>query len=105
MEEENEWGEGREFVSDESGDDISDLEDLEYAEDEDDSDEDDEGNTVARSSASKSKPQLSMPKGTTLGKRKAPEKRKPHAKKPRGARVEVEYEEETEPPRKETVSW
>ncbi|KAG8872761.1 hypothetical protein FRB97_007357 [Tulasnella sp. 331] len=105
MEEENEWGEGREFVSDESGDDISDLEDLEQAEDENDSDEDDGGDSGALSSAPKSKPQLPMSKGKTLGKRKAPEKWKSHAKKPRGARVEVEYEEETEPPRKETVSW
>jgi len=103
MEEEGEWDDDREFVSGESGDELSDLEDLAQAEDDEDEDESDRGDDDAGTS---SRPKPST-RPTSLGKRKVLEKPLPPSKKPRqrGARVEVEYEEETEPPQKELVSW
>ncbi|KAG9004030.1 hypothetical protein FRB94_002739 [Tulasnella sp. JGI-2019a] len=108
MQDENDWSDGREFVSGsgESGDEISDLEDLEYAEDSDDDDDPGSGDGGPGPSSSlkpksQAKSQKPPPKPTTLGKRKGAETRQPHPKRPRGARVEIEYEEETEPLQKE----
>ncbi|KAG8700931.1 hypothetical protein FRC08_004374 [Ceratobasidium sp. 394] len=117
LEEEDEEGLGdREFVSDDSGDefgDLSDLEDLETAEDDeseddDDADEQDEdGEEESGSDEDEAGPSRKRP--STLGKRKARPSQRSDAKRKKGrggARVEVEYEQETVPLTKEIIaSW
>ncbi|KAG8899676.1 hypothetical protein FRB99_006507 [Tulasnella sp. 403] len=106
LEDEEGWG-AREFVSDDSDEefDMSDLEDMQPAEDFEPSDSEDYNTEDSGPGENKKKPPLSK---TSLGKRKTKEDPKGSRKKPksRGARVEVEYEEEREPARKDTVlSW
>ncbi|EED85609.1 predicted protein [Postia placenta Mad-698-R] len=114
LENENEWDD-REFVSDLSGDEdglntlslhVSCSRTLQSGEDEDESGEDDD-------EESDSDEDDEQAEKTNLGKRKAaPKSQKPTRRKPEkkarrgGARVEVEYEEETVPLTKEALaSW
>ncbi|KAG9041382.1 ribosome biosynthesis protein [Tulasnella sp. UAMH 9824] len=105
LEEEEEW-DGREFVSDDSESEfggLSDLEDMEPAQDDDEEDSEDDGSDGESDTDSARR---KRPPKTALGKRKAADDTKKPRK--RGARVEVEYEEERElvEPQKESIpSW
>ncbi|KAG8924388.1 hypothetical protein FRC02_010465 [Tulasnella sp. 418] len=116
-EEEEGWGEN-EFVSDESDFDLEDagesggFSDLEEVSEDDEDESDEQGSDEDEPPSKKPPPPKSRPssKPTTLGKRKAvsQKKKSDSVKKPRqrGARVEVEYEEETVPMTKEILrSW
>ncbi|KAG8895419.1 hypothetical protein FRC00_007493 [Tulasnella sp. 408] len=105
LEEEEEW-DGREFVSDDSESEfggLSDLEDMEPAEDHEEEGSTDDGSDGESDTDSARR---KRPSKTTLGKRKAVDDTKKPRK--RGARVEVEYEEErelVEPQKESTTSW